>query len=263
MPSPLPGMDPYLEDPRSWRDVHHRVISAASDLLGDQLRPKYLVRIEERVYVDDSATDRDRDIDPDLHVESVPAWDDRPLAAEGSQLAVAEPVVCDTADVEITEARIHILDRNDRSVVTVIEVLSPANKVRKSNGGESFEQKRREVLRSPSHWVEIDLLRAGHSWTRRPRRFGPHDYLVHVSHADRRPKGLVWPIRLSQRLPVISIPLREGDADAKLDLQAMIEAAYHGGSYDLQIDYTQPPIPPFQGEWSAWADRLLREKRLR
>ena len=47
MPSPFPGPDPYLEDPRSWRDVHHRLISAASDLLNDQTRPKYFVRIEE------------------------------------------------------------------------------------------------------------------------------------------------------------------------------------------------------------------------
>jgi Protein of unknown function (DUF4058) len=264
MPSPFPGMDPYLEDPRSWRDVHHSLISSGRDLLNDQLRPKYLVRIEERVYVDVPGSEaQSRDIYPDLHVESLPAWGDRPLAAEGSALAVAEPIVVDTAEVEITEARIHILDRNDESVVTVIEVLSPANKIRGSNGGESFEQKRREVLHSPSHWVEIDLLRAGHSWTPLPRRFPPHEYLAHVSRADRRPKGLAWPIRLSQRLPVISIPLRKDDPDAKLDLQAMIEVAYLGGSYDLQVDYNQPPVPPLKGAWAEWADRLLREKGLR
>ena len=53
MLSPFPGMDPYLEDPGSWPDLHHRLISAASDQLNAQLRPRYLARIEERVYVDD------------------------------------------------------------------------------------------------------------------------------------------------------------------------------------------------------------------
>jgi hypothetical protein len=87
--------------------------------------------------------------------------------------------------------------------------------------------------------------------------------MVLGSTRDRRPKSLVWPIRLSQRLPVIPIPLQPGDDDSPLDLQALLEVAYRRARYDRVIDYTQEPVPPLTREWKEWADRLLREKGLR
>jgi hypothetical protein len=50
MPSPFPGMDPYLEHPSAWSNVHHRLITAIADVLAPQLLPKYQVLIEERIY---------------------------------------------------------------------------------------------------------------------------------------------------------------------------------------------------------------------
>jgi hypothetical protein len=50
MPSPFPGMDPYLEHPRSWPNFHHRLITAIAIHLGPQLRPKYRVVVEEAMY---------------------------------------------------------------------------------------------------------------------------------------------------------------------------------------------------------------------
>ena len=91
----------------------------------------------------------------------------------------------------------------------------------------------------------------------------PYEYLVHVSRVEQRPKGLLWPIRLSQRLPVIPIPLRPEDPDASLDLQAVITTAYDRAGYDLSVDYTRDPVPPLTGEWAAWADGLLKAKGLR
>jgi hypothetical protein len=108
----------------------------------------------------------------------------------------------------------------------------------------------------------IDVLRRGVSLPLR-KRIRPHDYLVHVSPTNRRPEGLVWPIRLSQQLPVISIPLRPGDDDARLDLQAVLDTAYDHARYDTDIDYTKEPVPPLSPEWSEWSNQWLREKGFR
>ena len=110
--------------------------------------------------------------------------------------------------------------------------------------------------------MEIDLLRSGVGF--RPDWVDPScAYFVHVSRVQRRPKGLVWPIRLSQRLPVIPIPLRPEDPDASLDLQAVIATAYDRAGYDLSVNYTRDPVPPLTGEWPGWADGLLKARGLR
>jgi hypothetical protein len=207
-------MDPCLENPGLWPDVHHTLISGSRDLLTVQLRPKYVVRVEERVYE------------------------------------------------EVHEAFLKVIDRESREVVTVIEILSPTNKVPGSAGRDSFEEKRREVMRSPSHVVEIDLLR-GERMVPIPKKIGPHEYLVHVSKKGLRPRGLLYPIRLPRRLPVIPIPLKAGDPDVRLDLQAVLEASYDRAGYDLEIDYRKEPQPPLDAELATWADQLLRSKGLR
>src|SRR5262249_1012705 len=131
-----------------------------------------------------------------------------------------------------------------------------------SRGRASFEQKRRDVMNSPSHWVEIDLLRGGVPLGLRGT-IPECEYFVHVSDRATRPKGKVWPIRLSQRLPRISIALRREDPEVGLDLQAVLDVAYDRAAYDLRIDYLRDPIPSLDYEWAEWADRLLREKGLR
>jgi hypothetical protein len=267
MPSPFPGMDPYLEDPRHWPDVHHNLVSGSQGLLSAQLRPKYMVRVEERVYV---TNDADETIKPQLRIPVIEVvrsqgWEETPFSprVEISQLEVIEPVVAITwFEEEIHEAFLKVIDVKTRDVVTFIEILSPANKVPRSAGRKSFEKKRRAVMRSPSHWVEIDLLR-GKRMVRVPKKVGPHSYVVHVSNEDDRPQGLLYPIRLSQRLPVIRIPLKPGDPDAQLDLQAVLDAAYDRVGYDTEIDYRAEPRPALKPELSTWADELLRSKGLR
>ena len=163
MPSPFPGMDPYLEDIGLWPDVHHELISVIREILNQDLRPKYHVRIEERVYISDENDPRRKVIIPDLKIRSTGAHGDLPISASAdSTVAVAEPLVMTTMiEDEMHEAYLEVVDRAQRSVVTVIEILSPTNKVAGSRGRTNYEQKRIEVMRSPSHFVEIDLLRAG------------------------------------------------------------------------------------------------------
>ncbi len=264
MPSPFPGMDPYLEDPGLWPDVHHEIISETRALLGPTLRPKYYVRIEERVYISDE-TDVGRTVMvPDVRIGSRPGHEGSAFVpGGGAGVEVAESIEAITLmEEEIRESYIEIIDRVDRSVVTVIEVLSPTNKVPGSHGRESYDRKRLEVMNSPTSLVEIDLLRTGLSIPVYSK-FAPTNTWF-TSRADgTRPGGRLWPIRLSQRLPAISVPLKPEDGFVALDLQAVLNTAYDRAGYDLDLDYRADPVPPLEGEWNAWAHRLLKEKGLR
>ena len=260
MSSPFPGMDPYLEEPGLWPDVHHELISVMREMLNRAVRPKYHVRVEERVYVSDEEDPGREVIVPDLRVAESGRRTrrSRPGAkAATATLVAAEPLVLTTLlDDEIHEARLEVVDREQRTVVTVIEILSPTNKVAGSRGRASYLEKRQEVMTSPSHLVEIDLLRAGlplHTREALPRA----DYYVHVSRTDLRPKGLVWPITLQQRLPVIAIPLRLEDPEAPLDLQEILNTAYDRAAYDLAIDYGRETVPPLTTDQRRWAEELL------
>jgi hypothetical protein len=115
---------------------------------------------------------------------------------------------------------------------------------------------------SQSHWVEIDLLRGGVPLSVH-EALPPCEYLVHVSHRATRPHGLPWPIRLSQRLPKVTIPLRAEDPETGLDLQAVLDAVYDRAGYDIDLDYRGEPVPPLGGEQAAWAHALLGAKGLR
>jgi hypothetical protein len=256
-------MDPYLEHPGRWPDVHHRLISISSDLLTAQLRPKYFVRVEERVYLSDQQDPGRAVIIPDMRIVPASAEQHRRAThAAASALATIEPVIATTLfEEEIHEARLEVIDRELRSVVTVIEVLSPTSKYPGSRGERSYQEKRLEVMRSPSHLVEIDLLRGGTA-IEVQEALPEYDCLVHVSRFENRPKGKLWPIPLRAPLPQIEIPLRSGDAPATLDLQQVLATAYDRGAYDLDIDYRSDPIPPLSSLHADWANQLLKEKGL-
>jgi Protein of unknown function (DUF4058) len=257
-------MDPYLERPALWPDVHLELISGLRAQLNAKLRPKYHVRAEDRVYISDEEDPGREVIVPDLRVVTAERRE-APLffPASDARLDVAEPVVVTTLlDDEIHEPRLEVVDSESQLVVTVIEVLSPTNKVAGSRGRQSFLRKRKEVMDSPSHWVEIDLLRKGLPLVAR-EIYPPCEYLVHVSRKAERPRGVIWPIRLSQGLPTVAIPLRPDDPDVPLDLQSSLDAAYDRAGYDLAIDYGKEPVPPLDGQWVEWTDRLLKEKGLR
>ena len=240
MPSPFPGMDPYLENPVTWPDLHAGLITGIRRVLNPILRPKYVAHIEERVYISKEGDPGRRYLVPDVRVGET-----------------AEPIIVTSVlDEEFREIRLAITDVASREIVTVIEVISPTSKCLGSAGRVQYLEKRQEIMSSPTHLVEIDLLREGKTlFTQDP--LPPLHYSVHVSRAEVRPDGKLWPILLSQRLPIIGIPLKPGDADAKLDLQAMLAAEYDAGSYDLVIDYDVAPAPPLAAEWPEWAANVI------
>lgn len=263
MQSPFPGMDPYLEAPSLWPDVHHGLISEMQAVLNRRLRPSYHVRLEERVYISDENDPGRKAIIPDLKIVAREPNTHIGNAFTDPNVAVAEPLTMTTLiEDEIHEARLEVIDSDQQTVVTVIELISPTNKIAGSRGRASYEEKRRELMTSSSHFVEIDLLRGGDHLNTR-ELLPPADYTVHVSRKDHRPKGYVWPILLPQRLPVIGIPLKQGDNDAQLDLQSVLNTAYERAAYDLQINYSNEPTPALSEDAASWVHRLLVSHGLR
>jgi hypothetical protein len=256
-------MDPYLEDTDLWPDVHAKLIGEVQNELNLQIAPNYVARVEQRVFISDE-NDPSRDlIVPDVRI----IRSGRPAAAPAA-VAVLQATEDDVPsfdvtteiDEEVVETFVRVYDRRDRSVVTLIEVLSPANKTPGSAGRRAYQENRAEVLASPAHFVEIDLRRTG---TRAfvLQQLPPFEYLVHVSRAGvdgGRRRARVWPIPIDKRLPVIPIPLRHGDADAKLDLQHVLTAAYDHARYDLDVDYTADPVPPVSGSCTEWVRSTAR-----
>jgi len=237
-------MDPYREEPSGWGNVHFDLISEIKNTLNRELRPKYYARAEERVYVSDQDDPGRRAILSDVRLLQREPGGPSP-APRGPSIAVAEPVVLTTLiEEEIREAQVQVIDRSTRNIVSVIEVLSPTNKVPGARGRADYLRKRTEILHSESHWVEIDLLRQGVPIVAR-EALPPGDYFVHVSRVDKRPKGFVWPIQLRQNLPVIPIPLRPEDPDTQIDLQRILDTVYDASSYDLDVEPIRKLHPGF------------------
>ncbi|MEX0641055.1 MAG: DUF4058 family protein [Pirellulales bacterium] len=261
MPSPFPGMDPYLEDPSVWPTVHQGLISAIWADLNRNLPPGYVARTNERVYV----VHADRSIYPDAIVTRLATV--RPLAAVAGHAAALD---ADDAweiaiqDDEIREPYIEIVAAGGREVVTRIEVLSPANKSRGAESRRLYGAKQREVLSSPTHLLEIDLLRDGEHTVAAPRerlvRRGHFDYLVSLSRGPRHDRCDVWAVSLRQRLPRIRVPLAQGDADVACNLQSLFESVYAQGRFGDSIDYAVDPSVPLAPLDAAWAAECVRAR---
>ena len=227
MKSPFPGMDPYLE--RNWGDVHSSIIIFAKQALQPQLGGDLVARNEERVYIDDDEALCRQHRVPDVRVVEF-GITDIPVQPAGG-VAIAEPVVIEVACDEITESFVQILDtRNGNRVVTVIEFVSPSNKLYKA-ARESYKGKQGECLAGRASLVEVDLTLAGKRELLVQDLDIPDSSAANIWSAsiatvrkDGRREG--YGLKLRERLPGIRIPLRAGDPDIVLDLQALVDQAY-------------------------------------
>jgi hypothetical protein len=264
MPSPFPGMDPYLEDPALWRGVHARLVNECSALLQPQLNGLgYFVDIEEQIYLGES----ERHVVPDVLVHDVPDIATAAVSLGPATAVVDEPVLLlAEREPDVKLRYLAVRRTGGESLVTVIEFLSPVNKF---SGPErrQYLRKRRELGDTGVHLVEVDLLRAGpRVWDVPEERLGHDghmDYFVTLVRAN-DPSLLGYPIRLQDRLPRVRVPLADGDPDAVLDLQSALNTAYDRGPYRMRVDYTAAPPPPaLTADDSLWLDHLLRDKGLR
>jgi hypothetical protein len=267
MPSPFPSMDPYLESPDWFPDLHDSLITFIKGALQQQLPESYYAQSSQRVWLEYSQ----RYVEPD--VEVVRSREPRRRGNVGGGVAVAplppaEPLIVSVETVEhgpFEESFVEIRRRKGKDVrlVASIEVLSLSNKTPGNPGREKYVAKQREILGSQSHLVEIDLLRGGAHTTAVSRELaeaeaGPFDYHASIHRFDRPRDFFLYPIRIQQRLPVIAIPLLDGDPDIPLNLQAVFDQAYDFGPYFKEVAYLEDPvIPPLTAEQATWAAALL------
>jgi hypothetical protein len=250
MPSPFPGMDPYLED--HWRDVHTSLSVYIRDALQAALSSSLRARIEERVVPDVRIIDYQPELEP----------------RQAAGVAIAEPMRLVVEPEPLTEPFIEIIDIGSRSrnTVTSIEILSPAIKT-PGAGMTAYLRKQQEVCNSETSLVEIDLLRAGKHVLAVPLSVIPSKqrtaYMTCVRRAWDAGMAEVYPMPASEPLPKIKIPLRQDEADIVLDLQPLIQQCYEDGAYDGDINYNKDPNLPFTEEEARWADPLLRQAGVR
>ena len=248
MPPPFPGMDPYLEHPGLWPDVHNGLISALRDELSPAVRPLYYVALEERVYLEEPPelllVGR-----PDVTVVSTEPETQSPRRAPDGGRRVLEVEL--PAAIPARETYLEVRGVEEGDVVTVIELLSPANK-RPGTGRRLYVEKRGVVLATWTSLVEIDLLRGGDPMP----MLGPRiqsDYRMLVGRGWRRPKAELIAFGVRDTLPSLTVPLRRNDPEPRIDLGRVLHALYDRASYDLRINYRVPPVPPLEGDDAAWA----------
>jgi hypothetical protein len=222
--------------------------------------PAYYVAIEERLYI--VALDSTEFIGrPDVAIITAPL-EARPASAADTATAVAsvaQTVVLPQFE-EVRERYLEIRDAQTQVVVTALEILSPSNKA-PGEGRDAYEAKRRQVLSMLTNLVEIDLLRGGKPMEMQPPPQG--DYRILVRAGWERPQARLYACSVRQALPEVPVPLRRGEAEARLPLGTLLADVYARAHYDLRIDYRQPPEPPLSPSDAAWADALLRTKGLR
>jgi len=266
MPSPFPGMDPYLEG-ELWQEFHETLAGSIRALLMPLLAPTYVALLAKRYVLDRPALGvfdipPSRAVYPDVHVVPVRgAASVAVVEAAPDAPGVTTPSAELPNYVEAPQLSIEIRDVARRRLVDVIEIISPANKY--GEGAREYLDRGRELLRADVHLLEIDLVRQG---ARIPLAgtAPPAAYYVYLSRAQRRPFTQLWAMALPDTLPTVPLPLLPPDPDVPLDLQAAVDACFALVGYERLIDYTQPPPPPvLPPEEAAWVDATLRAAGLR
>ena len=256
MPSPFPGMNPWIEQASLWPDFHVAFVPEFRRRLARQVLPKYIVLMEEQIDIHELPSSSPRSLRPDLAVtrpETAPAVAPK-IAVGVAELEAPTHLRLPEEDVERVPY-LEVRDRESRELVTVVELLSPSNKRREEDRGKYLE-KRRSILRSTAHLIEIDLLR---DFDPMPLEGRPNcAYSVLVSRAERRPVVDFWPIGIRDRLPVIPIPLRVPDGEARVDLQEVLHQVYDDAGYAHFI-YRGTPVPPLSAEDAEWSRQFRPE----
>jgi hypothetical protein len=243
MPSPFPGMNPYLEHPDVWPGFHTRFVTCLQAAVTAVIGQKYHVELVQQHYysageLGEETADASVVIEenPTVYVPGV-----TPLPIKGT----IPPIMLDHIPA------LEVVDSATREPVTNLELLSHVNKGHERNYN-LYRSQRAAAFAGWPHFVEIDLLRGG----RRMRWRKPvpsHTYSVAVSPRQDRPNVGFWPIQLRDPLPTIPIPLGTDDAPVRVDLQAVLHAAYDDAGYTTELyrNAITPPLPPDDAAWAA------------
>ena len=271
MPSPFPGMDPYLEG-AVWSDVHQALAYEIRRTLAPHIRPKYFARLAIQTVQDRTPETEIGILYPDVEIlqrRPTPLPPSAPLFAGGVAVAEATRSITPALTVplltfEVRLVRVEIYDTEHHQLITAIEILSPINK--REPDLSKYRHKRERLEAAGVHILEIDLIRRGQRPILTPRvydqaRLTAAHYLITLTRAGSEALE-AWPVQLADRLPVVAVPLRAPDQDVSLDLEAILMTIYDQAGYDLSLDYRQPPPPPaFDQSTSEWIDQILSAYR--
>jgi hypothetical protein len=246
-------MDPYLERPSLWPDVHLELIRAIRLALTQAVAPRYYVTVEERMYIATVSPQTLLGRADAAVIGAAPKVEE--AAATYAVAGVPVPVFVPIED-EIHERFLEVREQGSNRLITVLEVLSPSNK-HSGQGRTSYEEKRRQILYSATNLVEIDLLRVGEPLPVYPML--KSDYRILISRAWERPHSLLYAFNLVDPIPDVPIPLQADDDEPILALNPILRQIYADVRYDLRIDYTQPPPEPaLPPETAEWLKQVLR-----
>jgi hypothetical protein len=234
MASPFPGMNPYLESPAFWSEFHNRLMVAIADDLSPQLRPRYRVAIEQRIYLS-SIDDRKLVGIPDVTVtrQSFPESAVATLALPPSQpISVSLPL-----PEEVRESYLEVREVSSGQVITVIEILSPKNK-RPGEGRVAYDRKRQQVLSSTTNFIEMNLLRKGEHFALGVE-LAASQYYVLLARGQQRPQADLYSFGLEEPLPSFPLPLDGISAEPIVELQRIFMELFDRAGFDLVIDYQE------------------------
>lgn len=227
MPSPFPGMDPYLEDEALWPVFHHQIVMCLYQILLPGLVDRYRARVNQRHYV--------------------------------IEQALFTSVVRD----ERHEDYIEIRQRSDGRLITLLDVVSPPNKLTQT-GRDAYLAKREESKKAKANLVELDLLLQGQPTLEYSRDGLPDwDYAVTVTRASQPERFEIYTTTLQKKLPRFRLPLASDDRDTVLDLHAAFTRCYDQGGFASKIDYGTDPSTPLSDEDRKWLLDLLKQQKLR
>jgi hypothetical protein len=222
-------MDPYLETAKLWPGFQHQLLACLYQILLPGLVDRYRARVGTRTYVSEM------------------------------------PLFTSIIREQFSEEFIEIRNRTDGKLVTLLEVVSPANKTTVA-GRQAYLDARQQAVAQRAGIVEIDLVMQGKPTLTYSRDGLPeYDYAVTVTRSNAPDRYEIYTATLQKRLPKFKLPLAADDRDALLDLQAAFARAYDLGTFSTQINYKNPPPPdvPFSSEYKTWADELLKQMKLR
>jgi hypothetical protein len=251
--SRFPGIDPFIERLK-WPDFHTVFNTVLRQYLLERLGPRYYVALETRVYSELLTPDTDLEIVPDssVHLENHRTE----FAGPASDATAASPIACLVpCAAEQRERYLAIQDVATKTVVAVIETLSPFNKRPGKKGYRTYVKKRDAVMRSKTHLVEFDFLRGGRRMPVAGLPVGAFYALISRSYLRPAAEGYAW--SLFDPLPNVAIPLLREDADVVVSLSQVYALAYASGQYPRVLDYTAALKPPCSEEERRRLDELL------
>jgi hypothetical protein len=258
MPSPFPGMDPYLEEPGIWSQFHAGLTVRIAAELNRTLPPGYLARYDRYLWIRDESEQTNVLLGESDGYVTGPQ---EPAAAA----AQARPSTAPATLVWPVRRRagnrfVRVVDAKRRRVVTVLEIVSPANK--RGSYRRAYRRKRNEYLARGVNFVEFDFLRSGRRLPLGLPKPPSSDYYILVYRSAEPPQGGFWPLSVRDPLPPVPVPLDRGMPDTILNIRACMDCVYDESRFAEEIDYSQPPSPPLSQPEANWARELLVSKGL-